>query len=83
MLDCVNYEVIGATRYREELDVGFYGICSIKNNKDTNLVVEFKVILSEIGEETELADNLKNLKSASYSQLYEKFMTPNSPWKCE
>ena len=56
--------------------------CSIKNNDDANLLVEFEVVLSEIDEGTELADKLKNLKEASYNQLYEEFVVNNS-WNCE
>ncbi len=57
--------------------------CSITNNEDNNLTVEFEVALTELDEGTELADNLENLKDMTYSQIYDGFQNSNSPWKCE
>jgi len=57
--------------------------CSIKNNDDNNLVVELEVVLKELEEGTELADNLENLKDLSYNQIYDGFKNSDSPWKCE
>lgn len=57
--------------------------CSVKSSEDTNLTVELKVVLSELSDDTELSDRLKNLKNASYERIYEDFKTSDTPWKCE
>lgn len=56
--------------------------CSIKNNENTNLVIEFGVHLTELDENAELSDRLNTLKESSYDQIYEEFVTVNN-WKCE